>query len=178
MYEQKQIESSALRQEVRDMKTASKNTPSATALLDNEDENAAVSIYERMQFLKKTDVFSTFGKAHIEAIAWLIGERALTDGQWLCREDDEGHELYIIFGGAIEVVKTIEGKQMPVYLARPGEMLGEMSVLGHMPRTASLRARGDTLVFVIKGPHFIRLLRENPDMALTVIEMLVHRLAA
>ena len=137
-----------------------------------------MSTYERMLFLKNTELFASFDKTHIEEIAWLVTERRYAGGDWLCHEGDEGHELFVICEGRVAVVKNIDGKHKTVYTAKPGEVLGEISVLGHIPRTAGLRAKGDVLVLTIKAPHFIRLLRENPDMSLAIIELLVHRLAA
>ncbi|MBW2285176.1 MAG: Crp/Fnr family transcriptional regulator, partial [Deltaproteobacteria bacterium] len=56
--------------------------------------------------------------------------------------------------------------------------LGEIAVLGDVPRTASLRAGGDVQLLIIKGPDFLNLLRENPDMSIQMIKLLVNRLVS
>ena len=140
-------------------------------------QNNVITPERRVRFLKQTAVFSTFDRAHLEGIAWAVTERAVQDGEWLCRTGDKGDELYVIYEGRVQVVSETGGQDTIVYTAGPGEVLGEMSVLGHIPRTAALRAAGPARLLVLKGPRFIQLLRENPDMALAVIEMLVRRLA-
>lgn len=140
------------------------------------DRNGKISISKRAAFLKQTALFSTFDRAHLEDIAWVISERRVMDGEWLCRAGDPGDEIFVVHEGTVEVVVEKDGQEEVVYAARPGDVLGEIAVLGRIPRTAALRARGRGRLFVIPGPRFIQLLRENADMSLAVIEMLVRRL--
>jgi CRP-like cAMP-binding protein len=150
----------------------------ATRAHKTEDNDNRIPSRERVRFLKQTAVFSTFDRAHLDDIAWVMNERTAGHGEWLCHTGDKGDELYIIHTGNVQVIRETGPEEAIVYTAGPGEVLGEMSVLGHIPRTAGLRVMGPTRLFVIKGPWFIQLLRENADMSLAVIEMLVRRLAA
>jgi CRP-like cAMP-binding protein len=71
----------------------------------------------------------------------------------------------------------VNGKEQIIFIAKEGDCLGEMAVLGNIPRTASLRARGNVQLLVIEGGHFLSLLHQHPDMAIQVIKLLVERIA-
>jgi CRP-like cAMP-binding protein len=51
-----------------------------------------------------------------------------------------------------------------------------MAIMGSMPRTASLRTRGDVRLLVIKGDRFISLLREDADISIELMKLLANRL--
>ena len=63
-----------------------------------------------------------------------------------------------------------------IFTAREGDSLGELAVLGNIPRTASLRTKESAQLLVIEGPQFLSLLRQNPDMSIQLIQLLVKRL--
>jgi CRP-like cAMP-binding protein len=57
-------------------------------------------------------------------------------------------------------------------------MIGEMGVIMNAPRTINVRARDHVRVLRIAAPVFLRLLSENPDVALDMMRQLSERLAA
>ena len=57
------------------------------------------------------------------------------------------------------------------------ELFGEMGVLSNAPRSASIRAKGDVKALRITDEAFLKLLRDNPDVALDVLRQLSDKLA-
>jgi CRP-like cAMP-binding protein len=49
-------------------------------------------------------------------------------------------------------------------------------MLGQSIQTTSLRAQGDAHLFVIEDSQFQALLRQHPDVAISVIKFLANRL--
>ena len=135
-------------------------------------------ILERIDFIKKISLFSLLSDEHLNSVARLMSERWEEDSAYICRQGDSGEELYIVYRGEVEVVKESGSQETVVYLAGVGDCLGEMGILADVPRTASLRTRGDVQLLVIKGAHFLSLLRQSPDISIQVIRLLVNRLAA
>lgn len=131
-------------------------------------------ILERIEFIRKLSLFSTMSDAYLDAVARLIFERWEEDDTYLCRQGDEGDELYIVYRGEIEIVRETEGKRH-VFVAKKGDCIGELAVLGNASRTASLRTLGEVQLLVIKGPVFLSLLNQFPDMAIRIIRFLVDR---
>ena len=134
-------------------------------------------ILERIDFLQKISLFSLLTPEQLDAMARIMSQRWVEDGAYICRQGEVGDELYVVYRGEVEVLRGHQGAEELVFLARAGDSLGEMAVLGDIPRTASLRARGSVELLVIQGPQFQDVLRQNPEMAIQVIKLLVKRLA-
>jgi CRP-like cAMP-binding protein len=111
----------------------------------------------------------------LKRIASIAGEHLFKDGEAFVREGELGDEMYIIVSGKVRVVTGPEGQ---TELARrgPGEYVGEMSLLTHEPRMASLIAQGDVRALCIEQSKFERILLEKPEIGLYVMRSLIHRL--
>ncbi len=133
-------------------------------------------ILERIAFLQKIDLFSALTEAQLDAVARIMVERWVEAGAYLCRQGDLGDELFVVYRGEVEVVREAAGAEQVIFTAREGDSLGELAVLGNIPRTASLRTRESAQLLVIEGPQFLSLLRQNPDMSIQLIQLLVKRL--
>ncbi|MBW2217833.1 MAG: cyclic nucleotide-binding domain-containing protein, partial [Deltaproteobacteria bacterium] len=96
--------------------------------------------------------------------------------QYICRQGEQGDEAYIVYRGEVEVILESEGREKIIYLAKRGDCLGEMAIMGSIPRTASLRTRGDVRLLVIMGDDFISLLRQDADISVELMKLLANRL--
>jgi len=133
-------------------------------------------ILERIDFLRKIDLFSALTESQLDAVARIMAERWVEADRYICRQGDIGDELYVVYRGEVEVLRESNDQEQVIYLAREGDSLGEMAVLGNIPRTASLRAKGNVQLLVIEGSNFLSLLRQNPDMSIQLLQLLVKRL--
>jgi CRP-like cAMP-binding protein len=59
---------------------------------------------------------------------------------------------------------------------KPGEFVGEMSIISNQPRMASLAAVGDVRLLCVEKNHFESMLHERPEVSLALIQALVTRL--
>ncbi|MFC1744872.1 cyclic nucleotide-binding domain-containing protein [Candidatus Riflebacteria bacterium] len=131
---------------------------------------------ERIDFLKNLPMFSQQTEEQMKATAKIIHKQWIPDGKDICKQGDEGTELYIIYRGEVEVLKkSDDGEEKLMAVVKKGACIGEMAALGNVPRTACLRARGDVELLVITGSNFRKLLIQYPEMSLKVIEILVNR---
>ena len=135
-------------------------------------------VLQRMEFLKKIPLFETVPSEHLYSIAKLMANRWLADGSYVCRQGEQGQEMYVVRKGELEIVQESDGEEKVVFVAGEGVCVGEFAVVGKIPRTASMRARGDTELLVIEGSHFLDLIRDNPELSIEVMQMLVTRLTA
>jgi CRP-like cAMP-binding protein len=60
----------------------------------------------------------------------------------------------------------------------PGDIFGEMSLLTGQPRTATVRAATDAVVFEVAKEHLDPVLRRRPELAEGLAAMVAARLAA
>jgi hypothetical protein len=152
--------------------------PGAFRLLANLLAVPAARILERARFLENVSLFAFMNEEQLQAVARIMSERWEEDAAYLCRQGDEGDEMYIIVEGEVEIIKESEGVDRVIYLAQEGEAIGEMQVLSRSARAAAMRSKGDVHLLVIEGGHFRSLMHQYPGMSDRVIQMLVEKLAA
>jgi signal transduction histidine kinase len=97
-------------------------------------------------------------------------------GEMVIAEGDPGDAVYIILSGELEVIKRDAGRNITLATRRPGEFLGEMSLLEQAPRSASVRAVVASQLLVIGPEAFRRLLARQPEAATTLLRTVVGRL--
>jgi len=101
---------------------------------------------------------------------------AAAPGEVIIKEGDPGDSLYIILSGELEVTKQDGDREITLATRRPGEFLGEMSLLEQAPRTASVRAVQRSELLAIGPDAFRRLLERRPETATTILRTVAGRL--
>jgi CRP-like cAMP-binding protein len=61
-------------------------------------------------------------------------------------------------------------------LSKPGDPVGEMSIISRAPRIASLVAAGQVRALCIERQDFEQILRQRPETSLAVMRVLCKRL--
>jgi hypothetical protein len=143
----------------------------------NMDTLATIPIMERILYLQKVPIFESLSPADLKQIAAIMGEHLFTDGEVIAHQGDPGEEMYIIVTGEVEVFfQGDEGPEKLVVRRTPGEYVGEMSIISHEPRMASLVAKGDVRTLCLELKPFETMLRERPEISLAVMRQLIARL--
>jgi putative ABC transport system ATP-binding protein len=71
----------------------------------------------------------------------------LKAGEVLFEQSTMGDLIYVVSEGELDIVRELaDGGEELVKIAEPGEYFGEMGVLFHIPRSATVRARTDATV--------------------------------
>jgi CRP-like cAMP-binding protein len=73
-------------------------------------------------------------------------------------------------------VPSVDGKDAVFNVLGKGAVFGEIALLDGNPRTADATAVTDCEMFVIERRDFLSLIREEPDIALRIIEILCSKL--
>jgi HEAT repeat protein len=137
----------------------------------------ALSVIERVLFLRKVSLFADLSPADLERVAQLVEERGYADGEVIAAEGEVGEELHIVIEGTIRVVQGGEGTERELARRSAGDVVGEMSLIAQAPRIASLIADGPVRTIRLGRHEFESMLRERPGVALAVMRVLVQRLA-
>lgn len=103
------------------------------------------------------------------ARTYRAGEIAMAEGQL-------SREVLIIERGWVEVVKgTADGREMVIAQRGPGELVGELSAIDSLPRTASVRAATDVEVAVVPSREFVQIVTADPQLALALLNHVAAR---
>jgi len=127
-------------------------------------------------FLKQVPLFEGLSNEDLMFLCGMISQLRIVKGEILFNEGDEGEEAYVIKEGQIQIYKTVAGREVHLALRGPGEVIGEVSLLEAVPRTASGRAQEDSLLFVITHEQLDRLLNASPSAAITMLHTVTARL--
>jgi CRP-like cAMP-binding protein len=141
------------------------------------DSLPAVSLMERIVFLRRVPLFANLAPIDLKQIAAIAGERVYADGDVLSRQGEPGDEMYVIVAGEVRViVKRSDGVSVEAVRRGVGEYVGEMAILTQESRIATLIAVGSVRTLTISQQAFEGILRERPDTGLAVIRELCARL--
>ncbi len=138
---------------------------------------AAISIIERVLFLRKVALFADLAPSDLERVARLAEERGYADGEVIAAEGELGEDLHIIVDGTIRVIQDREGSERELARRTAGEVVGEMSIITQTPRVATLIADGPVRTIRLRHREFESMLRERPTVAMGVMRVLAYRLA-
>jgi methyl-accepting chemotaxis protein len=118
--------------------------------------------------LQKVSYFETFTSIELQKLINIGYRKNIFKGELVCQEDTPGEEFYIILEGSVEIYM----KKINQYLATltAGSFFGELSLLQSTPRTATVRALEDTLLFTLSRDGFKKLLMEYKELAERIAE--------
>lgn len=96
-------------------------------------------------------------------------------GDFLIKEDTVGDQAFLVSSGEVQVVKE-KGSQEIARLGR-GELLGAISLIKDIKRTASVRAVSPVTCLAIDKPTFLRMCMSNMFVALLVSDLADKQIA-
>jgi len=90
---------------------------------------------------------------------------------------DPGHSLHGVLSGRV-CIYTVSADNEEIFLniLGAGEIFGEIALLDGGPRTAGARAMAETDLLQIHRDHFMPFLRQNPELALSMLPVLCSRI--
>lgn len=98
------------------------------------------------------------------------------DGEIICREGDEGNNMYVIQSGKVEVIKKSPEGEVTLTTLKGGDFFGEMSLFDHLPRSVTVRAAGDARILSIDKKGFFSRVSEDPSLAFNILEGMSSRI--
>ena len=126
------------------------------------------------EHLASVPLFEGLSKKQLRLISQLATELEEPAGTVLIREGKIGHEFIVVIEGEIEV--TQDGQVLGEH--GPGNYVGEIALLEHRPRTATVTAKTPVKLEVIGQREFAGLLEEMPEIAQQVKATASRRLTS
>jgi MFS family permease len=145
------------------------------------DRTAAARAEElapRVALLEQLGIFEGTSPQQLEALAATLSEESVTAGTIVIREDDEPDDLFAVVTGSMEVRTGTGVEAQVVATLTEGDYFGEIGLLEHRPRTATVVAATDAMLYRIPGEDFLRIVNESPRISPTLISVVANRLAA
>ncbi len=81
------------------------------------------------------------------------------------KEGTHGGYMFFIVDGEVEVIKQFDTKKHTIAELGPGRSVGEMSLIDGSPRSATVKAKTNLSLIVLKREDFQKLLEDHPQVA-------------
>ena len=132
---------------------------------------------DKRTLLSQHPLFRSFAPSVIDRVLSRAVIRKVKKGIVLFRKGDTGSTLYAVCGGSVRIsVPSEEGQDAIFNVIPSGGLFGEIALLDGGARTADAVAIEDSELMVIDRRDFIPMVRENPDVAMKLIELVCGRL--
>ena len=137
-----------------------------------------MSLEQEVELIRQFPIFSKIQPAMQKLLCFSADRLKFDAGQVIFNAGDVGDSAYVIIDGTVEIsVPTPSG---PIVINNMGknDLLGEIAIVGEVPRTATAKALTKLETLKISKELFMKIIRENPDAAIELIKILASRLAS
>lgn len=122
-------------------------------------------------------LFRGLSSDELSTIAGLLRTRRFPAATNLFSVEQPGEVAYIILGGTIKVhVEQADGSDVILAILGPGELLGEMSLVDRIGRSASAATMEDSTLLWLDRSTFWELLERMPVLGHNLVSILSRRL--
>ena len=147
------------------------------------DKKAARDLDTNLEQLKHVHLFSKLTAEELHTLAAGMKPAIYVNDEMITKQGSVAHWLYILIDGIAEVQTTFdidgdgplpETKKTVATLHAPA-FFGEMGLMTGEPRTANVIAKGDVECMRLGKATFQRVIKERPEIAEEVAEILAKR---
>jgi CRP-like cAMP-binding protein len=125
-----------------------------------------------LEHLRNVPLFSSCSTKDLEKIAKAGDEVQMPAGRLIVDQGQTGREAFIVLEGTVNVVRN--GKKVANLGA--GTVVGELSLLDHGPRTATVVCETDCTLMLITQRHFLAVVDDVPALAHKLLASLAGRI--
>ena len=126
----------------------------------NEDEVAFIK-----SALENTVVFHQLDETVRDAVAREMTSLEVHAGERMIQEGDMGSEMYLVHSGTFDIFYQRRGAEVKVNSKAAGDIFGEISLMFESPRSASVVATSDAVVWMLDRKSFRELTRKVAEEA-------------
>jgi CRP-like cAMP-binding protein len=127
--------------------------------------------------LSQADLFAGLSPQQLDEIARIISDKRYRKGELIFTDGDEGVGFYIVISGRVKVYKVSpDGKEQIMHIFGPGKPFAEVPVFEGSRYPANAEALEKCRLFFFPKKAFVKLIHENPSLAMNMLASLSQRL--
>jgi CRP/FNR family transcriptional regulator, cyclic AMP receptor protein len=128
-------------------------------------------------FLLETPMFEKLDPSEIMEIIHIVEVEHYQAGNTIFSEGDAGEAWFVLYKGKVEVLKHGATGEKKITELGPQACFGEISILDGSPRSASIHATEDCVVFRVPRDAFVELIEDNHLVAYKLLHHMAILLA-
>ncbi len=122
-------------------------------------------------------LFAGLDPDDLHRLGQLVRRTTFPAGSTIMTAEQPGEAAYVIVRGTVKVhVEQEDGSDVVLAIRGPGEVIGEMSVVDNIGRSASVVTLAETICFWIDRMAFQTCLQTMPRLAYNLLQILARRL--
>ena len=123
-------------------------------------------------YIKRSDIFSVISHDEMMRLAQLSTMREVRKGETVYLPDEASEHVYLLKEGAIKISRLgADGEEIILDIIAPGEIFGEMSLLGEESRATIAQTIDDSLICTIRKDDFFGLFTAHRELAFKVLKL-------
>ena len=135
-----------------------------------------MELLKEAETLSKVPLFAKLEPSKLKLLAFTSQLMTYDDGEVLFHEGDQPDAAFVIMHGEVEILADTQTGKVVVGTLGKDQLFGELALLNSSPRSATLRAKGRLQALRIADDMFLKLVTENPGVALEVMRQLSDKL--
>ena len=125
-----------------------------------------------LEHLRNVSLFTSCSTKDLQKIAKAGDEITMPAGSLIVDQGQTGREAFVVLEGLV----TVRRNSKKVATLGPGTIVGELSLLDHGPRTATVTCDTDCTLLLITQRHFSAVLDEVPALSHKLLASLAGRI--
>jgi CRP/FNR family transcriptional regulator len=131
----------------------------------------------KTDLLARIPMFEGLDAAELQALAQVAGERRYPAGRTLFQEGEPCQGMFLIASGRVKIYKTSPaGREMTIAVDSAPTTVAELPLFDGGPYPASVSAIEDVSALFFDKRDFMRICRQQPDLALKILAVVGQRL--
>ena len=122
--------------------------------------------------IRRVELFSGFNQLELVNIGKYLSLKYVSAGSKVFQQGDTGKDMYFVATGRVKVIKETAGNTTQITTVRPGQSLGEMSMLDTLPYSATVLAETNCYLLALSRARYLALLKEDPELGIKVLSQL------
>ena len=128
---------------------------------------------ERLWFLKRCDLFQQLSDEQLKALEARSRIRVFPRSSPVYLPSDEANGVLLLVEGRVKIGSfTEEGKQSILCFIEPGELFGELALMGTQQREEFAETLENSKIVLIPNEVMQKLLAENPGVSLGITKLM------
>jgi CRP/FNR family transcriptional regulator len=127
--------------------------------------------------LSQVDLFNGLSSGQLDDVARIVTLREYNKGEIVFLDGDAAVGFYMVAAGRVKVYKVSpDGKEQIMHIFGTGQPFAEVPVFAGSHYPANAEAMDPSALFFFPKKEFIRLIHENPSLAMNMLASLSQRL--
>jgi CRP-like cAMP-binding protein len=137
-----------------------------------------MNINKDLEYLiSQIPIFNELNIEDTDILSHFLFPKELLKGGLVCKEGQHGSFLSFVAKGKLEIVKTLDDKEVIISTISEGDSLGEMALIDGLTRSATVRACIPSTILILRRDDFNTLLTKHPEVGIKILKGIARLLS-